>query len=231
MVFTLSAPLPGDATVGRVLVTGAAGRIGSGFLRHAAGRLPRAAVPDDHGARAVIAGWNFAFERAVLERMILHVHGQPLHRRIETGSLGYRPRLQRPVEFEPEVVMQAPGVMLLNQIRERRLSARACRLAGTRAARRLRRFFEAPLFSIGLELVSHADPSAFSHACAASSTRQAACLPLPRARLRLSNSDRSTTSAVVRVRAGARAPSLISCILPSRTLRSTSARMSSRNVS
>ena len=38
MVFTLSAPLPGDATVGRVLVTGAAGRIGSGFLRHAAGR-------------------------------------------------------------------------------------------------------------------------------------------------------------------------------------------------
>ncbi|EWM11380.1 NAD(P)-dependent oxidoreductase [Kutzneria sp. 744] len=38
MVFTLSAPLPGDAAVGRVLVTGAAGRIGSGFLRHVAGR-------------------------------------------------------------------------------------------------------------------------------------------------------------------------------------------------
>jgi nucleoside-diphosphate-sugar epimerase len=38
MVFTLSAPLPGDAAVGRVLVTGAAGRIGSGFLRHAADR-------------------------------------------------------------------------------------------------------------------------------------------------------------------------------------------------
>ncbi|GAA3436359.1 NAD-dependent epimerase/dehydratase family protein [Kutzneria kofuensis] len=38
MVFTLSTPLPGDATVGRVLVTGAAGRIGSGFLRHVAGR-------------------------------------------------------------------------------------------------------------------------------------------------------------------------------------------------
>jgi len=34
MVFTLSTPLPGDAAVGRVLVTGAAGRIGSGFLRH-----------------------------------------------------------------------------------------------------------------------------------------------------------------------------------------------------
>lgn len=38
MVFTLSAPLPGDTAVGRVLVTGAAGRIGSGFLRHVAGR-------------------------------------------------------------------------------------------------------------------------------------------------------------------------------------------------
>jgi len=38
MVFTLSTPLPGDAAVGRVLVTGAAGRIGSGFLRHVAGR-------------------------------------------------------------------------------------------------------------------------------------------------------------------------------------------------
>ncbi len=38
MVFTLSTPLPGDSAVGRVLVTGAAGRIGSGFLRHAADR-------------------------------------------------------------------------------------------------------------------------------------------------------------------------------------------------
>jgi nucleoside-diphosphate-sugar epimerase len=38
MVFTLSTPLPGDAAVGRVLVTGAAGRIGSGFLRHVADR-------------------------------------------------------------------------------------------------------------------------------------------------------------------------------------------------
>ena len=38
MVFTLSAPLPGDPAVGRVLVTGAAGRIGSGFLSHVADR-------------------------------------------------------------------------------------------------------------------------------------------------------------------------------------------------
>jgi len=38
MVFTLSTPLPGDSAVGRVLVTGAAGRIGSGFLRHVADR-------------------------------------------------------------------------------------------------------------------------------------------------------------------------------------------------
>ncbi|MFI9383708.1 NAD-dependent epimerase/dehydratase family protein [Kutzneria sp. NPDC052558] len=54
MVFTLSTPLPGDPAVGRVLVTGAAGRIGSGFLRHAADRyllrasdLPSRAVEAD----------------------------------------------------------------------------------------------------------------------------------------------------------------------------------------
>ena len=66
MVFTLSTPLPGDAAVGRVLVTGAAGRIGSGFLRHAAGRYVLRAsdirpvdgadfVPADLGDRAALA--------------------------------------------------------------------------------------------------------------------------------------------------------------------------------
>ena len=53
MVFTLSTPLPGDATVGRVLVTGAAGRIGAGFLRHAAGRYVLRAT--DRPDRAVEA--------------------------------------------------------------------------------------------------------------------------------------------------------------------------------
>jgi nucleoside-diphosphate-sugar epimerase len=54
MVFTLSTPLPGDAAVGRVLVTGAAGRIGSGFLRHVADRYLLRAT--DLPSRPVEAG-------------------------------------------------------------------------------------------------------------------------------------------------------------------------------
>src|SRR6185295_4553908 len=49
-------------------------------------RLPDAAVPDDDGARAVVAFRNHALEVAVLERVILDFHGEPFVGGIGGGS-------------------------------------------------------------------------------------------------------------------------------------------------
>src|SRR5690606_10078305 len=50
--------------------------------------------------------------------MILDVHGQPLVRRVEAGALGDGPALERAVELEPEVIVQAAGVVALDVITE-----------------------------------------------------------------------------------------------------------------
>ena len=89
------------------------------FFDRARLRLPRTAIPHDHAARAVIALGNHAFERAVVERMVLDVHGQPLHRRIEARTFRHGPRLERAIEFETEVVVQTARVVFLNHERER----------------------------------------------------------------------------------------------------------------
>ncbi len=128
-------------------------------LRFAAVRLPRAAIPDDHAARAVVAFRYLTFERAVFERMVLDMHRKPLHRRVQARTFRHRPGFQRAVEFEPEVVMQASGVVFLDHIRER-----VRRLAGSRFcgralfsgnAGRFRRFVEATLAVVGVESVGH----------------------------------------------------------------------------
>src|SRR4030095_11717688 len=49
-----------------------------------------AAVPDDHFACAILAGWNHAFERAVVERALLHMHGHALFGTIERRTLAER---------------------------------------------------------------------------------------------------------------------------------------------
>src|SRR5262249_47681918 len=54
-------------------------------------RSPGAAVPEQHGAAAVLAGRDDPLEAAVLERVVLHLHRQALFARIEAGSLGHRP--------------------------------------------------------------------------------------------------------------------------------------------
>ena len=92
---------------------------------------PRAAVPEHHDAGAVAFG-NDALELAVLERMILDVHRQPLGLRIERRPLRHRPRQQHAVVLEPEVVVQVAGEMLLDAeeplARLARLDDRAGRL-------------------------------------------------------------------------------------------------------
>ena len=67
-----------------------------------------------------------AFEAAVLERMVLDLHREPLVRRIEARPLGHRPALQHAVELQPEVVVQMAGGVLLDDERQARPpSARA----------------------------------------------------------------------------------------------------------
>src|SRR6185312_14231022 len=74
---------------------------------------PFAAVPNDHGASAVLPGRDHALEARVGERMVLHVHRHAPHVRIEARALGHRPALERAVELEAEVVMQPPRRVLL----------------------------------------------------------------------------------------------------------------------
>jgi hypothetical protein len=65
--------------------------IAAARARDAAVGRPRAFVPHDDRPGAVVAGRNLPFERRVFDRMILDVHGQTLHRRIEARPLRHRP--------------------------------------------------------------------------------------------------------------------------------------------
>src|SRR5690606_25324565 len=53
-----------------------------------------AAVPDDDLARAVLSGRDHAFERGIVERMVLGHHRQALVGRVERRALGHGPGLE-----------------------------------------------------------------------------------------------------------------------------------------
>jgi len=82
-------------------------------------RRPGAFVPQQHLARAVLLFGNDAFELAVVERMILGLHGEALVGRIEAGSLRYRPALQHAFELEAKVVVQPCRRVALDVIAQR----------------------------------------------------------------------------------------------------------------
>ena len=87
-----------------------------------------AGVPDRHRAGAVLALRDGALERAVLERVVLGVHGQVVLPRIGRHVLGDGPAHQHPVALEAEVEVHAAGrVVLLDDERVARalLLARA----------------------------------------------------------------------------------------------------------
>ena len=75
--------------------------------RSAPSRQPVAAIPQLHGAAAVLALWNRAFEVAVVERMVLDLHREPLVVRIERRPARDGPRLEDAVELQAQVVVQA----------------------------------------------------------------------------------------------------------------------------
>src|SRR5262249_34843338 len=84
-----------------------------------ADRNPLPPVPYDHGPRAVVALRDHALEPGIVERMVLDMDRHAPHAGIETGALGHGPALERPIELEAEVVVQAPRRVLLDHERER----------------------------------------------------------------------------------------------------------------
>ena len=79
----------------------------------------RAVVPNDDLAGAVFALRDNAFERAVVERMILDHHGETFFTVVEGRAFGDGPGLEDAVQLQTEVIMQTAGVMLLDEERER----------------------------------------------------------------------------------------------------------------
>ncbi|MNV26890.1 hypothetical protein D3C71_1180200 [compost metagenome] len=75
---------------------------------------PHATVPDNHIARTVMAFGDAAFEAGVVQRMVFDVHRQALDLGVQRRALGHRPALERAIEFQAKVIMQARGVVLLD---------------------------------------------------------------------------------------------------------------------
>lgn len=83
-------------------------------LRHVPLGLPDAAIPQHDSAAAILALGNRALETAVAQRMILGADREPLFARIPARPFRHRPAQQHAVPFQPEIVMQPPGRMLLH---------------------------------------------------------------------------------------------------------------------
>ncbi len=107
---------------------------------------PVTAIPELDRSPAILALWNRTFEVAVIEWMILDFKGQTLVMGIERRAAGHRPGLEDAVQFEAEVVVQAGGVMLLDDV------AQARGIGDRRLAAGFRGFLEIALGAIWREL-------------------------------------------------------------------------------
>ena len=97
-----------------------------------ADRLPAAAIPDDHRAAAILALRDRAFEVAIFEGVILDMDRQTLLARHQARPARHRPALQHAVHLEPQIVVQAPGGVLLDDDSCRPCGRRpSCRAAPT----------------------------------------------------------------------------------------------------
>src|SRR5690606_7650194 len=79
-------------------------------------RRPCAAVPDDDRASAIARG-DHALEACVVNRVILGANRKAFVRRIEAWPSRDRPGEQHAIKLKPEVVVQACGVVLLDDER------------------------------------------------------------------------------------------------------------------
>src|ERR1700688_3931331 len=73
----------------------------------------RSAVPNHYGSGSVAAFGNFAFEAAVLQRMVFGLDREAFVSGVERRTLRHCPGLQGAIDGQPEVVVKASGRMLL----------------------------------------------------------------------------------------------------------------------
>src|SRR6185312_14723984 len=107
---------------------------------------PRTLIPqhDDAGA---VARRNHAFERPILDWMILDHHREALGRGVERGTLRHGPREEHAVVLQTEVVMKMTGEMFLDAEETWFCAFGLLRPLGNQlgVARRLRTFLEISL--------------------------------------------------------------------------------------
>ena len=103
-----------------------------------AGGHPGAPVPHENRSATVLARGDDALEAAVLERVVLGLHGEAFVGGIEARPLGDGPAHEHATDLEAEVVVEAAGGVLLDH--ERRAPT-----ARERASTGLRCFGEVPL--------------------------------------------------------------------------------------
>ncbi len=117
--------------------------LGVGLMHIAFGK-PVTAVPDQHGAAAILTLRDDALEAVVLDGVVLGVHGQAPLPGDKARAAGDCPALHHAVKLEAEVVMQAPRRVLLDD--------EAVALASRgRLAARLRRHVKLTLLAISLQ--------------------------------------------------------------------------------
>src|SRR5262245_39258258 len=107
-------------------------------------RNPFAAIPDHHGAAAVLSFRDDPFELIVFLGMIFDVNREPLFVGYQTGSFGDGPALHHTVEFKPQIVVQPSRGMLLDH---ELFAAAACHFASAR----FRRDRKLPLLAVDLQ--------------------------------------------------------------------------------
>src|SRR5688572_693965 len=114
-------------------------------------------IPDHDAARAVFAFGDLALEAAVVERVILGLHGEAAVLRAEARLFRHGPALQHAVVLEPEIVVKPGRIVFLHDVLQ---PALGCDGAG---AARLRRSLEVALAAIAREPAARVR-RAFSHA-------------------------------------------------------------------
>src|SRR6266478_661433 len=77
-------------------------------------RLVCALVPDHHRSRAIQTFRNHTLEVGIFQRMVLCPDSQPLICRVHGRPFRNRPRYQDSVDRQPEIIVQAAGVVFLN---------------------------------------------------------------------------------------------------------------------
>jgi hypothetical protein len=76
--------------------------------------IPEATIPNHHRAAAVLALRNRALEVAVIQRMVLDLHREPLVVGVERRTFRHSPRLEDPIKLKPQVVVQVRRRVLLD---------------------------------------------------------------------------------------------------------------------